>query len=220
MAVNHLHNDAEAREVVRSIDREERPAMEVGADLTVPEDVAEMVALVESELGNVDILVNCAGAYPRISWDRTSEEEWARALEVNLTIHYRVSRALTPAMVRRRWGRVVNIGSVNSRSGRAGLVAYSAAKAGVLGLTRALARELGPSGICVNAVLPGAIQVEAEELLPPEDRVSPDIQIKRQCVPRRGQPADVAAAVSFLAAPAASFITGQSLHVDGGWVLN
>ncbi|MFG2334083.1 SDR family oxidoreductase [Streptomyces sp. NPDC048604] len=139
-------------------------------------------------------------------------------MDINLTTRYRTCRAFTPAMIERGRGRINNVSSVNARLGRAGLTAYSTAKAGVLGLTPSLARELGPHGITVNTVLPGAIQVPAENDLPAHHRARPEDQIARQCVPRHGQPEDVAAAITFLANPNASFITAQSLTVDGGWM--
>lgn len=192
----------------------------MNADLTDPDAVTLLISQVTSELGPVDILVNNAGAYPRIPWDQTDEHAWAHALDLNLTIHYRTSHAVTPSMVQRRWGRIINVSSVNARTGRPGLTAYSTAKAGLIGLTRSLARELGPHGICVNTVLPGAIQADAETTLPAHHRTRPEDQITRQCIPRRGQPEDVAAAIAFLAGPSTSFITGRSLHIDGGWYLH
>ncbi|MEY9942171.1 SDR family NAD(P)-dependent oxidoreductase [Streptacidiphilus sp. MAP5-3] len=220
VAVNHFAQIGQARAVLADMHRVGPGGIEISADLVDPNAVAMMTSQVTNELGPIDILVNNAGAYPRLSWAQTDEEAWARALDVNLTMHYRTCRAITPGMIERQWGRIINIGSVNARAGRPGLTAYSTAKAGLLGFTRSLARELGPHGICVNTVVPGAIHVAAENDLPKHHRPRPEDQIDRQCVPRRGQPEDVAAAIAFFASPGASFISGQSLHVDGGWLLH
>ncbi|MDV9190565.1 SDR family NAD(P)-dependent oxidoreductase [Streptomyces sp. SR27] len=201
VAVNHLGQDPDAHALLAAFERAGSPGIAFNADLTDPGSVRTMADLVRTEIGPVDILVNNAGSYPRVAWQDTDEAAWTYSLGVNLTAHYRTCHAFTPGMVERRWGRIVNIGSVNARAGRTNLVAYSTAKAGLLGLTRSLARELGPYGICVNTVLPGAIQVEAENTLPAQHRARPGDQIKRQCVPRRGRPEDVAALVAFLVGP-------------------
>lgn len=218
VAIAHLDQIDLARGVLDAVRRSGADGIEISADLTAPDAAAMMASQIRNELGPVDILVNNAGAYPRTTWADTDERAWAAALEINLSAHYRACKAVTSSMIARGWGRIVNVSSVNARAGRPGLVAYGAAKAGLLGLTTSLARELGPHGITVNTVVPGAIQVDAENTLPPHHRARPEDQIARQCVPRRGQAEDVAAAIAFLTSPAASFISAQSLHIDGGWM--
>ncbi|MFE1873296.1 SDR family NAD(P)-dependent oxidoreductase [Streptomyces sp. NPDC059496] len=145
-----------AHALLAAFERDGSPGIAVNADLTDPTAVQTMADLVRAEIGPVDILVNNAGSYPRVHWQDTDEAAWNYSLDVNLTAHYRTCHTLTPGMIERRWGRIVNIGSVNARAGRTNLVAYSTAKAGLQDLTRSLARELGPYGVCVNTVMPGA----------------------------------------------------------------
>lgn len=189
------------------------------ADLRDPDAVRVLCHQAHDKLGRIDILVSTAGTYPRRTWTGTTPAHWDDMLSTNLTSHYLLAHELTPAMTTAGWGRIITIGSVLATAGRHDLAGYISAKAGLEGLTRALARELGPDGITANCVAPGSIRVPAEDSVVDDPEAMTTRQLARQCVQRRGRPDDVAAAVAFLATEDAGFISGHTLRVDGGWIL-
>lgn len=215
----HLDGWNAANTLAEEITADGGTARPLEADLRDPDAVRALCQQAHARPGPVGILVSNAGAYPRTSWANTTSAVWDDMLATNLTAHYLLARELTPGMTIRGWGRIITIGSILATAGRHDLSAYISAKAGLEGLTRALARELGPVGITANCVAPGSIAVPAEVAVVPDPEAVATRQLARQCIQRRGQPSDVAAAVAFLATPDAGFITGQTLRVDGGWVL-
>jgi len=179
-------------------------------------DAARSEALVEAlqkEGKGISILVNNAGITRDNLAMRMKDEEWSAVIDTNLGAVFRMSRLVLRAMVRARYGRIVNITSVVGASGNAGQANYAAAKAGVAGMSRALAREVASRNITVNCVAPGFIETDMTRALGAEQSAALIAQVPAG---RLGQPQDVAAAVAFLASPQAAYITGATLHVNGG----
>ena len=186
-----------------------------GAALDV-NDLAAAEALIEAivkEHGALHVLVNNAGITRDMLAMRLKDEDWDAVIDTNLKAVFRMSRAVMRPMMKQRYGRIVNITSVVGASGNPGQANYAAAKAGVAGMTRALARELGSRGITVNCVAPGFIATDMTAALSDEQKSALTGQIP---LGRLGQPGDIASAVAYLASPEAGYVTGQELHVNGG----
>ncbi len=179
-------------------------------------DAAAAEALIDSivkEHGGLQVLVNNAGITRDMLAMRLKDEDWDAVLDTNLKAVFRMSRAVMRTMMKQRYGRIISITSVVGSSGNPGQANYAAAKAGVAGMTRALARELGSRAITVNCVAPGFIETDMTSGLPEEQRKALLGQIP---LGHLGQPADIAHAVAFLASPQAGYVTGQEIHVNGG----
>ncbi len=211
--VNFLRNEAAAEETLRLI----REAGGDGGirrfDVSDPEETGKAIAEVIAARGRLDILVNNAGTTADGLILRVRDAELNRLIDTNLKGVFHCCRAASRQMIRQRWGRIVNIVSVVGETGNPGQSVYSAAKAGVVGLTKSLARELATRGICVNAVSPGLIDTEMTASLPEKSRKE---MLKQIPLGRTGRPEEVAAAVVFLVSEEAGYITGQVLRVNGG----
>jgi 3-oxoacyl-[acyl-carrier protein] reductase len=182
-------------------------------DVTDGKACEAALAQIEKALGPVAILVNNAGITRDNLSMRMKDSEWDEVMDTNLNAVFRMSRLVTRAMMKARWGRIINITSVVGSSGNPGQVNYAAAKAGVAGMTRALAQELGSRNITVNCVAPGFIDTDMTRDLPEAQRTALQARI---AVGRLGKPEEIAAVVGFLASPDASYVTGATLHVNGG----
>ena len=208
MAVNYRVGQ-DAAEAVAS----ETGGLAVQADVSSPEEAARMVEEVESQFGDVDLLVNNAGVTRDTLIARMSDEDWEVVVDTNLRGTFNTCRAVARKMLRRRAGSIVNLSSVVGLHGNPGQANYAASKAGIIGLTKALARELGSRGVRVNAIAPGYISTELTDVLNDEQR---GLILGNTPLGRLGEPEDVAVAVRFLCSDEAAFITGEVLLVDGG----
>jgi 3-oxoacyl-[acyl-carrier protein] reductase len=182
-------------------------------DVTDPEASQAGIEAIRSDFGSVDILVNNAGITRDQLLVRMKPEDWRRVLSINLDGVYNVTQPTAKIMMRQRSGRIVNIASVVGLMGNGGQTNYSASKAGLIGFTKSLARELGPRGVTVNAVAPGYIETPMTEVLTEAQR---DALMANVAIPRLGTPEDVAETVAFLAGPGAAYITGTVINVSGG----
>ena len=185
-------------------------------DLADAAAVAALPGEAEKAMGGIDILVNNAGLTRDNLALRMKDEDWAQVIEVNLTAGFRLARATLRGMMKRRWGRIVGITSIVGVTGNPGQVNYAASKAGMIGMSKALAQEVASRGITVNCVAPGIIATAMTDHLPEAQK---DKLIAAVPAGRLGTPADVAMAVLFLASDEAAYVTGQTLHVNGGMAM-
>ena len=217
VAVHYYKSEAEALALAEELRAAGAEAVPVRGDLSDPAQAARAVEAAQAALGRLDALVCNAGvALPVQLLTDTTDDQWRRVMGTDLDGVFHTLRAAIPGMVSRKRGAIVTVSSMWGVTGGSCEAPYSAAKAGVIGLTKALAKELGPSGIRVNCVAPGAIETDMTAFLTPEDRAA---LAGEAPLGRMGAPEEVAEAVRFLAGEEARFITGQVLRVDGGMVI-
>ena len=189
----------------------------VTCDLSKKDEIIELIKKADEFMGHIDILVNNAGITKDNIFLRMSENEWEDVLNVNLNSTFNILKLITKGMVKRKYGRIINISSVVGVTGGAGQVNYSASKAGLIGLTKSLSQEIATRNITVNCIAPGFIETPMTEKL---DDKRKDAILNSIPMNRIGEPKDLSSAIIFLASKESSYITGQTLHINGGLYMN
>jgi len=216
IAISYVNNKDKAEEVVNEIKRYGVKAIAVKADVSKEEEVLNMVKIVKESIDSIDILVNNAGINRDNLLMRMSTEDWDKVIDTNLKGTYLCSKALIRDMIKKKSGKIINIASVAGVAGNFGQTNYSASKAGVIGFTKSLAKEVASRGINVNAIAPGLIETDMTLALKEDIR---DSLVKNIPMGRLGTVQDIANIVIFLASEKSNYITGQVINVDGGMIM-
>ena len=216
IALNYRKENDELANTKQEIEKNNVECIAVQGDVSNYNDAENMVAKVIEKFGNIDVLVNNAGITKDMLLMRMKEEDFKDVLDVNLVGTFNMTKNVIPYMMKARFGRIINLSSVVGISGNAGQTNYSASKAGIIGFTKSLAKEVGSRNILVNAIAPGFIKTDMTNVL--KDEIKEEIE-KNIPLKRLGTTADVANLVKFLASDDSSYITGQVINVDGGMVM-